>query len=157
MSIQLQVDIDGVDSLLARLDVAPEVLMAASTEAMTKSVFLVEAAVRANTPRVTGRLFSSIHGDVRPAPLLAGRISTSVSYAPFVEMGRGPISASHLTPSGKPGFLRFRGASGIVFRRRVGPAIGRFMFRAGLIAAGPEIRRAFREAARRVAESIRGK
>lgn len=157
MSVDLVVDIDGIDRLLAGLTIAPEVLAAASTEAMAKSVFLLEAEVKANTPRVTGRLFSSIHGDVRPAPFLQGRVATSVRYAPWVEGGRGPITATHLTPSGKPGFLRFKGATGIVFRRSVGPAIGRHMFRIALIAAGPAIREAFRAAAQRVAEAIKAK
>lgn len=155
MTVEIGLQVEGIDRLLAGLKVAPQVLEVAEREAMTKSVLAVEAQVKANTPRVTGRLFSSIHGDVRSAPILSGRISTAVRYAGWVEGGRGPIAAKHMTRGGKPGFLRFRAGGRVFYRRFVGPAIGRHMFRIGLQEAAPQIHAAFRLVARRVAEAIK--
>ena len=149
MTVELTYDIDGADRVLAALEVAPAVLEAAKTEAMTKSVFVLEAAVKARTPRVTGRLFSSIHGAVQIGPALQGRVATSVHYAPWVEGGRGPVFA-------KPGKrLRFRIGGQTLFRRAVGPALGRYMFREGLAASKPAIFQIFRDAMRKVADAIR--
>lgn len=156
MTVELTYDIDGADRIIAGLEIAPAVLEVAKTEAMTKSVFLLEGAVKARTPRVTGRLFASINGVVGVAPALQGRVSTSVRYAPWVEGGRGPITATHMTASGKPGYLRFRSADGWVFRRTVGPAAGRFMFREGLAASKPAIFQIFKDAMAKVAAVIRG-
>lgn len=157
MAVTLTVDVDGVDRLLAGMEVAPAVLEAANAEAMGKSVFFLEAAVKAATPRVTGRLFSSINGRVVPGVgSMHGSVGTTVHYAPMVESGRGPTVARHLGRNGKPGFLRFRGRDGRwIYRRAVGPALGRHMFAAGLAASAPAIREFFREAARRTAEAIK--
>lgn len=164
MTISLTFDIDGADRLIAGLAVAPAVLEAAKADAMTKSVFLLEAAVKGRTPRVTGRLFSSIHGEVNIGPALQGRVSTSVHYAPWVEGGRGPVTAQHMsgtevgvmTGRARPGVLRFRIGPTTLFRRSVGPALGRYMFREGLAATKPAILDIFRDAMRRVADAIRG-
>lgn len=159
MPTTLVVEVEGIDRLIGGLKVAPEVLRAAEAEAMEKSVFTLEAAVKAATPRVTGRLFSSINGRVTAGVgTLRGSVGTRVHYAPMVEAGRGPIVARHLGKNGRAGFLRFRGRNGRwIYRRSVGPAAGRHMFAAGLAASAPSIREFFREAARRTIEAIRGK
>lgn len=116
---------------------------------MAKSVLLVEGAVKARTPRVTGRLFSSINGRVTGIGEVTGRVGANVSYARFVERGRGPVVATRAKA------LRFRGRDGrMIFRRAVGPALGRFMFREGLAASAESIRGFFRDSAKRVTEFI---
>ena len=149
MTAELTYDIDGADRVLVGLEVAPAVLEAAKVEAMGKSVFLLEAAVKARTPRVTGRLFSSINGAVQIGPALQGRVSTSVRYAPWVEGGRGPVTVRTAKA------LRFRIDGRTIFRRVVGPAVGRYMFREGLAASKPAIFQIFRDAMRKVADAIR--
>ena len=151
MTVEFRVNVDGIDRLIAGLAAAPAALDEAERQAMSRSVFVLEAAVKGRTPRVTGRLFSSIAGEVRMAPLLQGRVSTSVSYGPFVEEGRGPIIA-------KPGhFLRFRIGGLVIFRRSVGPAAGRHMFREGLAASRDQIKEIFRDSIKRAVALIKGK
>ena len=159
MTVRIEVNVAGLDRLEEGLKVAPEVLEAESLQAMRRSVLLVEADVKALTPRRTGRLFASIGSSVRPGfGNLRGTVGTAVKYAPWVENGRGPIVAKHVTASGKPGFLKFRGRGGrVYFRHRVGPAVGKQMFRRGLSTAMPGIRLFFAEAARKAADSIKGK
>ena len=142
----LSAEIDGVDRVIAGLRAAPEIIDAANAEAMTKSVFFVEAAVKARTPRITGRLFSSING--RLVDPSQGRISTNVHYAKWVEGGRGPVVA-------KPGhFLKFKQNGETIYRRSVGPAAGRFMFREGLLASMGAIKAFFQDAAKHAAAAI---
>jgi hypothetical protein len=159
VTVSINLDVTGVEQLTKGLEAAPGVLDAANEEALSKAILILEAAVKAGTPRVTGRLFASINGRVSSGPgTLRGSVGTTVNYGSFVESGRGPITAHHLTQTGKRGFLRFRGRGGaMIYRRSVGPMAGRHMFAAGLAASAGAIRETFREAARRVAESIRGK
>lgn len=156
MPIQFKVDVDGVDKLIRGLEIAPAELDKANAEAMTKAVFLTEGQVKALTPRVTGRLFASINGSVRPGiGETTGRIGTLVSYAKYVESGRGPIVAKHLTKRGRPGYLKFRSGGRWVYARSVGPALGRHMFKRGLEVSLPSIRGYFKEAAQKVADVIK--
>ena len=153
--MQIRVEIGGLDKLERGLKDAPAVMDITAREAMGKAVFTLEAAVKERTPRRTGRLFASVNGTLSPIGQLRGSIATHVNYAPHVELGRGVVTAQHMTAKGGRGFLRFRGLDGRwVFRRSVGPARGRFMFREGLAASREAIDRYFREAAKRVAESI---
>lgn len=146
--MELSLEVDGVDRVLAGLKAAPGIIEAADREAMGKSVFVVEAAVKSRTPRVTGRLFSSINGRTSTIGGLHGSVRTNVHYARYVESGRGPVEA-------KPGgFLRFRIGGRWVYRKRVGPAAGRFMFREGLAASAGQVKDIFRDAAKRAAELI---
>lgn len=147
MTVTIKVEAPGLDEVIDRLGTAPERIDAAVGEAMVKSVFLVESAVKVLTPRVTGRLFSSIQGEVFSP--MQGRVATNVHYAPWVEVGRGPITAHHLTPRGRAGFLKFRVRGRTIFRRAVGPARGRRMFLEGLAASWPEAKQIFRDAVRR--------
>jgi hypothetical protein len=150
VTVSVVLEVDGVDRLIGGLQVAPDVLEAATREAMEKSVATLEAAVKSGTPRVTGRLFSSINGRVTGTGSdLRGAVGTAVSYAPYVESGRGPIVAH-----GKA--LRFRGRDGrMIYRRSVGPAAGRHMFAIGLRASVEPIRGFFRDAAKRTIDAIR--
>lgn len=152
MTVTINVTAANLDRLAEGLKIAPAVLEEASVEAMQKSVLLVEADVKALTPRVTGRLFSSIGHAVDPTVgKLRGSVGTAVNYAPYVEEGRGPIVA-------KAKALRFRGRDGkIIYRRAVGPALGRHMFRVGLQTAMPAVRQFFVDAVKKVADAAKGR
>lgn len=151
MTVTIRVEAPGLDKLIEKFSSAPERIDAAVGDAMVKSVFDVESAVKVLTPRVTGRLFSSIQGEVFTP--LSGRVATNVKYAPWVEVGRGPIVAKHLTPRGRAGLLRFRVAGRTIFRRAAGPAAGRRMFMRGLAAAWPEVRQTFKDAVHKALNS----
>ena len=89
--MDISFEVKGVKEFMGALSSAPAVLDAANLEAMNQSVFLVEAEAKANeAPHTkTGRLFSSIHGEVKTAPL-EGRVGTSVEYGPYLEFGTAP-------------------------------------------------------------------
>ena len=148
--VTIKVEAPGLDRVIDKMGTAPERIDAAIGEAMVKSVFVVEGAVKVLTPRVTGRLFSSIQGEVFTP--FSGRVATNVEYAPWVEVGRGPVIAQHLTPKGRPGFLKFRIGGRTVYRRAVRAALGRQMFLKGLAAAWPEVRQTFKDAVKRALE-----
>jgi hypothetical protein len=151
--LNVHLEVKGLASLMERLAAAPEVMRMESGRAMLESLPVVEADVAIRTPIVSGRLITSLQTGFSAYGMSAqGTVSTAVPYAPFVEEGRGPVEA-------RPGhMLRFRGRGGaLVFRKRVGPAAGRHMFREGLDAALPWVRELFARAAERVAASIAGK
>lgn len=149
--VTIGVNLDGLDKVAEGMRVAPDVLDAAEREAMQKSVLVLEAEVKSLTPRVTGRLFSSIGHSVEPGlGSIRGHVGTAVHYAPWVEDGRGPVVARAAKA------LRFRIGGRVIYRRAVGPAAGRHMFRAGLAGAMPTIKQFFRDAAKRVGEAAKG-
>lgn len=147
MTLTIKVEAPGLDETIDRLSAMPERVEAELGRAMVQSVFLVESAVKILTPRVTGRLFSSIQGEVFSP--LQGRVSSNVRYAPLVEVGRGPVIAEHTTAKGRPGYLKFRIGGRTIFRRSVRPTRGRRMFLEGLRASWPEVRQVFRDAIKR--------
>lgn len=152
-SISIVVNVADLDPLLARLEMAPSLMREASDKAMLPSVLAVQEQVRDRTPVVTGRLISSERWDVGiNATEVTGAVFTNVSYAPYVEGGRGPVEAKRAKA------LRFQSRDGkLIFRKRVGPAAGRHMFREGWQAARPEVIRFFVDAARDVTRAIAGK
>lgn len=152
MSVTLRLSVDGLDKTINRLGEAAALIEVNNLAAMTDAVLFLEATVKDRTPRVTGRLFSSIQGEVFDSS--HGRVGTNVHYAPFVEVGRGPIVAEHLTRRGHPGFLRFRSRGRWIFRRSVGPAAGRRMFLEGLADSAEAIKERFRQSVR---EALKGR
>jgi hypothetical protein len=137
--------------LISGLDRAPAALDAEVALATRDATLLVEAEIKAETPRVTGRLFSSITSSVRVlGGFVEGLVRTNVSYARYVEYGRGPVEAVNAKA------LRFRAGGGFIFRRRVGPAAGRFMFRKGAERALPAVRLLFRRAVQNTLRIAKG-
>jgi hypothetical protein len=151
--LNIRFEVNGLASLMERLAAVPEVMRMESDRAMLESLPVVEADVAIRTPIVSGRLITSLQtGFAAYGMSSQGTVSTDVPYAPFVEDGRGPVEA-------RPGhMLRFRGRGGsFIFRKRVGAAAGRHMFREGLDAALPRVKELFLRAAERAAASIAGK
>lgn len=166
----IQVEVIGADRLLMQLRAAPEETRKAAREAMGLSVLEVEREVKARTPRKTGRLFSSIHSQVIGAgSTIGGRVGTSVSYAPFVELGTKPhdivpVRAQALmlpvAPTGGFGGGRLSGKprSGqqVAFYKKVhhpGTKAIHYM-RDGARAAMPKVEAIFYLAAKKVAEFV---
>lgn len=88
MPVSLTVQIAGLDRYVAWLGIAPAELVQGAQRA-TETVTRTEAEViRANTPRVTGTLASSIQMRMdRTSEGATGRIFSDVRYAPFVDRG----------------------------------------------------------------------
>lgn len=128
MPIQLDINVDGADKLIAKMEGARAVWDVESRKAMVLSQHVIEAEAKAVVPRVTGRLMASIGpNEVKKiGPVLVGQVGTSVHYAPFVEYGRGPIVATHAKT------LRFVIGGKVIFRKRVGPARARPYMRPAL-------------------------
>lgn len=88
----------GLPQLMAGLSGLDARLRIANEKAMAKAVLLVEAGAKARVPRKTGRLFSSINGDVSGLGIgLTGRVGTDVTYGPYVEQGTMAHDISPLT------------------------------------------------------------
>jgi hypothetical protein len=155
--ILIDVDLKGLDPLLARLEFAPFVLDQEAGRAMEDATHLVQDAVQGLTPVETGYLRASVSTQTSVYfSEIQGRVFTRVSYAPYVEEGHGEILPKHTTASGKPGFLRFRpkGSLDPVYARRVRPVAGVYMFRRGLEVALPAVVDRFRDVMRKVARAI---
>lgn len=179
MSVSFQIDVIGVRELVVGMESAPQLLYEADRAAMNASVHLVEGAIKARTPRRTGRLFSSIQSATRDVGgEILGIVSTPVSYAEMVESGTRPheiaaVNAMALMlpiggwagSAGGAGRSVFGGArlSGaprvgqqVAFFRRVHhPGTkGQHMFEDGLMASEPSIQGIFQRAAQRVVEQV---
>lgn len=139
--VRIQVDIDHF-AVARFLEIVPETVNAEAAKAMEISTFIVEAEVKALTPRKTGRLFSSWGSNVRLAPGLTGIVSTNVSYAPYVEEGTGPHDIW-----AKPGSALFWPGALHPVKRVYNPGfVGRHMARLAAAIARPAIFGEFRRA-----------
>lgn len=174
-AIAIEVDVKGLDELIGHLDLWDPIHLEEAGFAMEESVRVVKDAVRIRTP-VGDIVDEGVIGMIGPnrVPLtspvipsgnlqgtlktrttillgfLEGSVYTTVPYAPYVEEGHGEI----LPRRGK--FLRFRpkGDVRMVYARRVGPTVGRHMFKLGLLASRPWVIERFKEAMRRAARRM---
>jgi hypothetical protein len=154
----IEATVDGLDGLLARLNVAPEKMALETDRAMHEAAWVVEAEVKALTPRKTGRLFSdwgaSVHGNGFET---VGVIANHVSYAPFVEFGTRPHeivahgNALVIPIGGRALTGRALKGQPVIFRKRVmhPGTTGAHMAARGLMAARGTILEIFRRAAQR--------
>jgi hypothetical protein len=151
MPIVINVDIDTAP-LLASLEIMPAVLEAEIERALVTSTFIVEADVKALTPRKTGRLFSGWESSMRGTNV--GVVANRVSYAGYVERGTAPHEIV-----AKGNALRFTVAGQTIFRKRVQhPGFaGRFMAKLGAEAAKPKILEEFKRAIKRAIEISLGR
>ena len=130
----------GLDELRAGFANAPTTLMEANTQAITRSVFIVEAAAKSRTPFVTSRLKGSITHEVRDG---IGRVGTNVVYARMIEFG---------APAGFP--INYARGRALKNGNRTKPYVahlrhkreGRLYMTRGLVASMPEITAAFKTA-----------
>lgn len=164
MTISISLDIDAA-RVIGTLTVLPEFVNLEATKAMEVSTFIVEAEVKALTPRKTGRLFSGWQSRVSIAGGLTGIIANRVSYAGYVEDGTQPHDieahgAALKIPLGRR-TLTGAAAAGepFMFRKRVHhPGThGAHMGRRGLALAKPHIHAEFRRAMKHAVELSLGK
>jgi len=111
-----------------------------------------EAITKANTGVKTGHGRRSIAH--KPATfgggVASGSWGTNVPYMKIHEDGRGPVVAS-------PGkMLRFEIGGKVLFRKRVGPAAGRHMFRKAAIQVRRMVRMEMSAAMRRIVSRLGG-
>jgi hypothetical protein len=141
--ITINVDIDTGYAVSVLEALGPAVDIEAE-KAMVVSTFMVEAEVKALTPRKTGRLFSAWESSIRGATV--GIVANRVSYAGYIEEGTGPHEIV-----AKGNALRFNVGGKTIFRKRVQHPgfVGRHMARLGAAAAKPRIVEEFRNAIKR--------
>lgn len=120
------------------------------TQGVTKAGHLVEGRAKGNAPVKTGNLRRSITTKVSSfgggAQAIVG---TSVSYARWVEEGRGPVVARGRA-------LRFEVGGTVIFRKRVGPAAGRWYMRKAFQASQGQIRSILRQSAEAAVAEVLG-
>jgi len=170
--LSMTLHVEGLDELLVGLNGASAVLLAETKVATEKGTAVLEAEIKADTPRRSGHLFSSIQGRVRElGGISEGRVGTSLSYGPFVEFNT--VAHAIEAKNGKALMLPIGGAGGSIFggatltgRPRSGQQVaffrrvqhpgttGKHMFGAGLHRARPVIEEFFREAVRTTLKSI---
>lgn len=166
MPVRFEVDFDSVRTM-AVLDAMPASVDAEGEKAMVVSSHLVEAEVKALTPRRTGRLFSAWRVQTRGLGFEAtGVISNNVGYAGYVESGtdaheivaRGRALVIPITRDGRfgGGTLSGRPRAGqqfALFKRVRHPGSqGRHMAELGLAAAKPLVFAEFRRSIKRAIE-----
>lgn len=84
------ITIEGLTSLLAKLDSLGGNIEKALTDGIDKSARRVKRAAKLLTPVDTGRLRNSIqHKTTRESGKIEGRVSTNVEYAAYIEFGTG--------------------------------------------------------------------
>lgn len=120
-------------------------------EAVETWVLMVEATAKQLAPVDSGRLRSSINSDVRQVgqDLIRGFIGTNVSYAPYIEEGRGRIEASG------DGALHFFVDGEEVFAQSVGPAEAQPFLEPAIQQHISDLRELFDEALANAAAEVR--
>lgn len=137
---------DDAFEFAARMNAAEQVVGDEMTQGIDRLTLQGEAFTKAETPVKTGHLRRSIAH--QPATygggVATGSWGTATPYAPYVEDGRGPVVAS-------PGkMLRFEIGGTVLYRKRVGPAAGKQMFRKATQRIRPMVAREFSAVAARI-------
>lgn len=152
MSDGFDIRFDDAKEFAARMAQAPQIVGDELTTGVDRLTLQGERFTKVETPVRTGHLRRSIA--MTPA-VFAGGVATgswgtATPYARYVEEGRGPVVAS-------PGkMLRFTVGGRVLFRKRVGPARGRFMFRKALQRVRPLVQREMSAAISRIVSRLGG-
>lgn len=145
----IQVEIEGIDALLARYAEAPELTESAAHYAMQQSVSYLEKEVKKLTPVVSGTLRRSVTSRAtKLGPVVVGVVWSPQNYAAAVEEGAKPRV---IVPRHKKA-LYWKGADHPVLRVNWPGFEGRRMFQKGMDNARIQIETFFRDAAQRVAD-----
>lgn len=120
--IDVTIDLTGFRDAVGALPVYLEERWAQATEDTTRlAKELAPYKVGYRGPHPGPHLRNTIFG--RVVGSYHSVVWATSGHARYIEFGRGPVFPHHLTPSGKPGFLRWWSASGVpIFRRSAGPA-----------------------------------
>lgn len=154
MSDGFDVRFDDARAFAARMAQAPQIVGDELTRSVDRLTLQGERYTKVETPVRTGHLRRSIA--MSPATFAGGAATgswgTATPYARWIEEGRGPVVAS-------PGkVLRFipKGSSTPIYRKRVGPARGHFMFKKALAKVRPLVGREMRDGIRRIVVRLGG-
>ena len=129
---------------------APADLKVESGIALTRGTLAVEAAIKRDTPRVTGNLFGHWTHSVGVEEGV-GIVGNNLLYAPFVEFGTGPHD------------IRPKKAKALYFNGRFAKVVhhpgtkGQHPAERGLKAATPQVLAEFMAAAQRLLAKMAGK
>jgi hypothetical protein len=146
--MELRIDASDVLRLAGKLDGADRVIQRHLVAGVTKAGLLVEGRAKGNAPVKTGTLRRSI--TTRATSLGSGAqaiVGTNVPYAKWVEEGRGPVVARGRA-------LRFEAGGTVIFRKRVGPAAGRWYMRRAFRSSEGQIRAILQQAAADAAAEV---
>lgn len=143
---------DDAHAFAAKMAAAPQIVGQEMTQGINRLTIKGEAFTKAETPVKTGHLRRSITH--KPATfgggVARGSWGTATPYALPVERGRRGFSAG-------PGkMLRFEIGGKVLYRKRVGPAKGHFMFRKAEIRIRPMVKTEFQAVNRRIIARLGG-
>lgn len=94
MAEPLQLEVKGLDQMLAKLGDMRKMLEPALDQAMTKSAVRIATAAKKRAPHDMGLLRNSISADT--SRKLDKRVVADVFYAPFMEFGTGKFAAQYV-------------------------------------------------------------
>lgn len=152
MAADFEIRFDDAFAFAARTAAAPRIVAEEMTRGIDRLTIQGTAFTQLETPVRTGHLRRSIaHVPASFGGGMArGSYGTATPYARYVEEGRGPVVAG-------PGrMLRFTIGGRVLYRKRVGPARGRFMFRKGLQRLRPLVPREFANVTQRIVSRMEG-
>lgn len=142
---------DDAKAFAARMDAAPQIVGDELTQGIDRLTLQGEAFTKAETPVRTGLLRRSIAH--KPATfgggVATGSWGTATPYARYVEDGRGPVVARGRA-------LRFVIGGTVFYRKRVGPAAGKHMFRKATQRIRPMVAREMSAVAARIIARMGG-
>lgn len=155
MSDGFEFRFDDGHAFARKMAKAPEIVGKEMTRAVDRLTVRGEGFTKVETPVRKGHLRRSI---AHKTAVFAGGVArgswgTATPYAIPVERGRKGFSAG-------PGkVLRFipKGSTKPIYRKRVGPATGHWMFRKAERRLRPYVRREFRDATRNIVVQIVGR
>ncbi len=132
MGYGLNVEIEGLSELKARLAASPKVMDQASHQMLEMGTFIAEGEAKQQTPINDGVLRGSITSKVtKEGNEMVGIVGTNLDYAPYQEYGTGIYGPKGvpITPK-QSSVLRFKTRDGqIVFARSVaGTKPRKFMY-----------------------------
>ena len=147
-------DFSDFDDFAARMQKAPEIVGQELKTGVDRTTMTGEGFTKENTPVATGHLRRSI--SFTPATygggIARGQWGTVTPYARPVEEGRRGFSAG----PGKVLAFKPKGSDRVIFRKRVGPAAGAFMFRKAMLRIRPVHRREMDGAIKRIIARLGG-
>lgn len=142
---------DDAYRLAQRMAAAPQIVGEEMTRGIDRLTLQGEGFTKAETPVKTGHLRRSIAH--KPATFAGGVATgswgTATPYGRYVEEGRGPVVARGRA-------LRFEIGGRVLYRKRVGPAQGRWMFRKATARIRPMIPREMNAVLRRIVARMGG-
>ena len=148
------IDFSDFDDFAARMQKAPEIVGQELKTGVDRTTIAGEGFTKENTPVATGNLRRNI---IHKAATFSGGMArgswgTVTPYARRVEEGRRGFSAG----PGKVLAFKPKGSDRVIFRKRVGPAAGAFMFKKAMLRIRPVHRREMDGAIKRIIARLGG-